>query len=124
MSKPELTRLYELLACPLCHRALRPRDRGLGCVRCRRFYPIVDGIPVLLPPGAEALPPDPALPPRDGYDASIQRTVLNSLPADAVCLEVGAGRMAESRPNVIRMDVTLTSHVDVVGDVHALPFRS
>ena len=124
MSRPRLSGLYDLLACPVCQCAVVRRDDVLVCARCRRRYPIVDGIPVLLPPGSDALGPDAALPLRGGYDDWIHRTVLESLPADAVILEIGAGQMAASRPNVIRMDVTQTPHVDIVGDAHALPFLS
>ena len=77
---------------------------------------------MLLPEDTDALPLDATLPGRNGYDPWIPRTALESLPRDAVILEIGAGNMQASRPNLIRMDVTLTPHVDVVGDAHALPF--
>jgi uncharacterized protein YbaR (Trm112 family) len=43
-------RLFEILCCPACREALRPRPDppGLECVGCHRIYPIVDGIPNLL----------------------------------------------------------------------------
>ena len=39
------------LACPVCFGALRVGDSGLRieCVECLRAYPLVDGIPVLIP---------------------------------------------------------------------------
>ena len=106
----------------MCHRRVRPRGDGLGCAQCGRTYPIVHGVPVLLPEDSDAFPLDSTLPGRNGYDPWIPRTAIESLPADAVILEIGAGNMEASRPNLIRMDVTLTPHVDVVGDAHALPF--
>jgi uncharacterized protein YbaR (Trm112 family) len=43
-------RLLELLCCPSCRGAVRPLpdDGGLECVSCRRIYPVLDGIPVML----------------------------------------------------------------------------
>jgi len=42
-----------LLACPVCHGDLRLEDARLVCADCRRGYPIVDGIPVLIGERAE-----------------------------------------------------------------------
>ncbi|MGA2571070.1 MAG: Trm112 family protein [Terracidiphilus sp.] len=36
------------LACPACHGDLRLDSGRLICGGCRRAYPIVDGIPVLI----------------------------------------------------------------------------
>jgi uncharacterized protein YbaR (Trm112 family) len=36
------------LACPACHGDLRLEGARLVCGGCRRAYPIVDGIPVLI----------------------------------------------------------------------------
>jgi uncharacterized protein YbaR (Trm112 family) len=45
-------KLLALLACPACQGDVElQKDDKAGsiiCVRCRRIYPIVDGIPVLL----------------------------------------------------------------------------
>jgi hypothetical protein len=41
-----------LLACPVCHSALslEPAPPAtIRCAACQRRYPIVDGIPILLP---------------------------------------------------------------------------
>ncbi|MEO5951017.1 MAG: class I SAM-dependent methyltransferase [Chloroflexia bacterium] len=48
---------------------------------------------------------------------------MQSLPASAIVLNLGAGNQALDLANVIRMDVTLTPYSDVVGDAHALPFK-
>ena len=53
-----LPQLLDRLVCPVCHGALRLegpntiRDAGLAtilCTACGRRYPILDGIPVLIP---------------------------------------------------------------------------
>lgn len=43
-------RVLEILCCPSCRGTVRelPGDGGLECVSCRRIYPILDGIPVML----------------------------------------------------------------------------
>ena len=59
--------LLEILACPNCKTPVTPVNGGTGlrCGTCRRVYPIIDDIPVMLideatvdgPPEAEADPP-------------------------------------------------------------------
>ncbi|WP_396127292.1 Trm112 family protein [Acidicapsa acidisoli] len=41
----------EQLVCPVCFGALRLdlRDSRIHCVDCKRGYPLIDGIPVLIP---------------------------------------------------------------------------
>jgi uncharacterized protein YbaR (Trm112 family) len=41
--------LRETLACPACHGELRLESDRVVCETCARSYPIVDGIPVLIP---------------------------------------------------------------------------
>jgi uncharacterized protein YbaR (Trm112 family) len=62
-------RLLEQWACPVCFGALQLLSPGekIICVECQRSYPLIDGIPVLIPDRAteKALPsqgdlPDPA----------------------------------------------------------------
>jgi uncharacterized protein YbaR (Trm112 family) len=36
------------LVCPVCRAELRVEDGAIGCLGCRRRYPVVDGIPILL----------------------------------------------------------------------------
>jgi hypothetical protein len=42
--------LLEILVCPACKNKveLKPDGAGLKCVSCKRVYPIVDDIPVML----------------------------------------------------------------------------
>lgn len=55
-------KLLEILACPLCKTEVRPTADGLGltCVACRRRYPIVDDIPIMLIEEATIEPETPA----------------------------------------------------------------
>jgi uncharacterized protein YbaR (Trm112 family) len=45
--------IQQLLACPTCRGALdlEPVKKHLRCISCQHRYPIIDGIPVLLPNG-------------------------------------------------------------------------
>ncbi len=53
-------RLLEMLACPLCKTEVKltPDGTGLVCGSCRRRYPIVDDIPIMLVEEATILPGD------------------------------------------------------------------
>ncbi|HYS77549.1 MAG TPA: Trm112 family protein [Candidatus Dormibacteraeota bacterium] len=53
-------RLLEILACPLCKTAVTITADGAGlvCRSCRRRYPIVDDIPIMLVEEATVLPED------------------------------------------------------------------
>lgn len=53
-------RLLEILACPLCKTevSLTPDGAGLLCRTCRRRYPIVDDVPIMLVEEATVLPED------------------------------------------------------------------
>jgi len=41
--------LLEILACPVCKGKVELREKELMCVKCGRRYPIVEGIPRMLP---------------------------------------------------------------------------
>jgi len=51
-------KLLAILACPVCHAALRAEEQALICTRTQVRYPIEDGIPILL--AERAAPPHPA----------------------------------------------------------------
>jgi len=53
-------RLLEILACPMCRTEVTPTADGTGlvCRSCRRRYPIVDDIPIMLVEEATVLPED------------------------------------------------------------------
>lgn len=43
--------LYDILACPVCKKELRydGQRKVLFCDNCKKEYPIIEGIPILLP---------------------------------------------------------------------------
>ena len=52
--------LLAIMACPACHGALEDRGEALACTSCGLYYPVRDGIPIMLPeeahrPGEELL---------------------------------------------------------------------
>jgi uncharacterized protein YbaR (Trm112 family)/SAM-dependent methyltransferase len=115
--------LYDILACPNCKTAVVHQDQTLVCTKCQQAYPIVNGVPVLFPDGSVPhIQHEHELVVRLGYDPWEHRVLMQSMPPNAIILDIGAGNMAVNLPNVIRMDVTLTPYVEVVGDAHALPF--
>jgi uncharacterized protein YbaR (Trm112 family) len=46
------------VVCPVCQRALDDREGGLACTSCQVLYPVVDGVPWLLPERSRALSPE------------------------------------------------------------------
>ena len=48
-SSPISKELLEILACPMCKADVKLKNQELVCVKCGRRYPIIDGIPVMLP---------------------------------------------------------------------------
>jgi len=40
--------LLEILACPICKGELILKDDKLICLKCKKYYPIKDGIPIML----------------------------------------------------------------------------
>jgi uncharacterized protein YbaR (Trm112 family) len=50
-------RILKQLACPVCFGALRLvlSDSQIACIECQRAYPLIDGIPVLIPGRATGL---------------------------------------------------------------------
>lgn len=47
--------LPETIVCPVCFSRLAESENQLQCIGCSRVYPVIDGLPVLLPDRA-ALP--------------------------------------------------------------------
>jgi len=45
--------LLEVLACPACKGDVQLKDNKIVCMKCKRKYPIKDGIPIMLVEEAE-----------------------------------------------------------------------
>jgi uncharacterized protein YbaR (Trm112 family) len=96
--------LLDVLACPCCKQGLTRSAAALRCAGCGREYPVVDGVPVLLPPG---ITPQVSLPGElevfGGYEPFVQQ-LLDSLPPDEPILDIGAGNRSVSDPRIVRME--------------------
>ncbi len=93
--------LLELLACPKCTDAgvLRLDESSLVCGGCKRRYPIVDGIPIMLDdPERARVQHQGVLPARPDYSRWKERIVLRSLTDAQLALDFGAGRQRATIP--------------------------
>lgn len=61
---------------------------------------------------------------RDSYNPWIEHGVMRSLLDNQIVVDAGCGNMRLDDPCVIRMDISLTPFVDIVGDLHRLPFKA
>jgi uncharacterized protein YbaR (Trm112 family) len=41
--------LLAILVCPACHGVLEDHETALACTACGLWYPVRDGIPIMLP---------------------------------------------------------------------------
>lgn len=115
--------LYDLLACPTCRVAVLQQSDRLSCPQCGLEFPILNGVPVMFPDGrVPDFQHEQALQQASTYVDWHQRVILQSLLDDQVVVEIGSGNMALDDPCIIRMDVVLSPHVDVLGDAHHMPF--
>src|SRR5450759_1972139 len=101
--------LYDILACPICRVRVERRGDRLRCGQCSCEYPIVDGVPIMLPGGAyKDVRHEVNLGVRTEYAPWLHRMILQSLPDDQVVVDVGSGNMQVDDPCIIRMDIALT----------------
>jgi uncharacterized protein len=49
------TRVRDLLVCPVCRSELIDRSEGLACNTCSLVYPVMNGVPWMLPERARAM---------------------------------------------------------------------
>jgi uncharacterized protein YbaR (Trm112 family) len=116
--------LYDLLGCPICKVGVEREKDRLHCAACGRDYQIVKGVPIMFPDwDGTNIEHEGELVLREGYDPWVNRLIMQSLADDQVVIDCGCGNMRLDDPCIIRMDYKLTPYVDVVGDIHALPFR-
>ncbi|MBI3099632.1 MAG: methyltransferase domain-containing protein [Planctomycetes bacterium] len=137
-------RLAAVLVCPVCRRVLSG-GAALRCAACSVDYPVVRGIPVLLPPAtARRLESDRRswgdgmIRPRGvSYDTLVRlaapkphvwpgesaavRALCAKAPAGAALVDIGCG-CARAPEGVWRMDIGPDPGTHVAGDAHALPF--
>lgn len=115
--------LFDILACPACKVAVKYGDDHLLCPQCACRYPIVKGVPIMLPGGAYSeIEHQYHLNVETTYAPWVHRMILQSLTDQQVVLDAGSGNMQLDDPCIIRMDIKYTPYVDLVGDLHALPF--
>jgi len=41
-------KLLEILACPVCKSSVKLKGDKIICYKCKKYYPVRDGIPVML----------------------------------------------------------------------------
>ncbi|MCD4654892.1 methyltransferase domain-containing protein [bacterium] len=115
--------IYDILACPNCRIRVEKHPDHLHCTNCHTTFPIINNTPIMFPDGKiPQYKHHEDLSTRKGYDPWIPRLIMQSLLDNHIVLDVGAGNMLLDDPCVIRMDITLTPYVDIVTDLHALPF--
>jgi SAM-dependent methyltransferase/uncharacterized protein YbaR (Trm112 family) len=115
----------DLLCCAACRGPLtRVGPTEVVCGDCAARYPIVGDIPILLrDPSVSQTSHEVELPARPIYSPWKERLVLKALTDAQVALDFGAGRQVFDDPNIVKLDIVFDSTLDVVGDLHELPFR-
>lgn len=119
MSKP-ISVLSEICSVPGTDVPLRFEPDGSATSADGRRFRAVRGVPILRdePPALEIRPPDLATNPVNPDQIEQLRSV------DGYTLFVGAGSSSFRSERVIEFEYQLFRDTDVVGDAHALPFRS
>ncbi len=131
----KISNFLHILFCPHCHGELELNTEGLFCSRCSYVVPLSeDGIPLFTMPPKELRPsekqvraPDIGTPWRKANWRFLSEQ-LERLPAEALILDVGAGRgdfaAAFQGRKVIYLEVYPYPEVDIVCDLTQVnPFR-
>jgi len=112
--------LFDILACPCCKRTLTLSNQELSCEQCEKEFPLVDGVPVFTGI-AQSMRHETVA--RANYDDYLVKPILRTLDRSHIVLDVGSGNMKLDHPNIIRVENSLSSFVDVVADAEHLPFK-
>ena len=114
-----------MLACPICRGALALSGDELVSTRCGARYPVVCGVPILLPPQMVAQ----GLGGQLGLDDNVSMHPYSEASNEIIesnaggwVLDLGAGGKHIEHPNVVQMDVFRFPMTDVVGSADCLPF--
>lgn len=117
----KLARLRPWLRCVRCEERAELRDvpGALRCRACDEEYPIVDGVPILLPERDVDIEPAGAV---SSNSYSRQSLALFDTLDEGLVLDCGCGRPAENLPHVVHLEIVRHPNVDVVASSERLPF--
>lgn len=118
----KFARLRPMLRCVRCADRAELIDRGaaLECVSCGSAYPLRNGVPILFVDPARAGEPECDSVSSNGY--SRQAIAMFDSMREGFVLDCGCGSPSENLENVIHLEVTRYSNVDIVASCDRLPF--
>lgn len=106
------------LVCPQCRKALEHRTMELACRRCGVTYPVIRGVPVFTPIGAEV-----EIRPEEHQSHQPGEWIVEQFAgARQPWLHLGAGATARRYPGSVELETAIFRHTDAVGDAARLPF--
>lgn len=115
-----LDAFVDILACPACHGRLLSGEGGLTCDGCGRSYPMLEGVPVVLPEQREV-----RVAPADHASNIVGPEHLGWLESfEGFTLNIGAGATQFKLPKGLELEYAVFRNTDIVGDAHHLPFAS
>ena len=122
-----LQALLPILACPMCGGPLEAAGAELVSQRCGSRYPVVDGVPILLPPEMV----EQGLGCQLGADDNVSMHPYSEASSQIIeasgqgwVLDLGSGGKHIGHANVVQMDVFRFPMTDVVGSADCMPFKA